>query len=235
MRKLILLAILAIPIIILLTFPIKVLVPHVNVPDSLGQVNGTVWRGSARWSQSGHAPLDLSWRWQGGRQWQFNARDEGTDLSGYLRPGEGRAVHDLTGRLDLDRVDVAFWLLGTRPTGHLMLDISEARLESGQTPHLAGRVIWEEAALEGRVQERLGRVAIDLEPGQDLQKARIRSLDPAPVQVRGEIQANGQGYEVDVWLRASPDRPDLISQLESLGEVQPDGQVRLQRRGALGW
>jgi hypothetical protein len=235
MRKIIALALVAIPVMILLTLPVSVILPYFEPPDELGQVRGTIWTGSARWSQPGHGPLDLNWRWRGGRRWRWHAADAGTDLAGTWRPGAVTMISDLSGRLDLARVDLQYWLHAVVPTGFLQLEIDTARLQSGQVPHLTGRAVWEEARLEGSIHERLGRIGIELEPGENRQQARIQSLEPAPIQVRGRIEADAEEYEVDLWLRASSDRPDLVSQIGMLGERQPDGQVRLRMRGALGW
>lgn len=235
MRKILILAILAVPVIILLTLPVRAILPLFDPPDQLGQVRGTIWSGQARWSQLGHAPMDVEWRWTGGRDWRFQAGDGHTLLEGRLQPGDGLRVRDLTGRIELDRVDLAHWFYNTRPAGHLEVDLSEAILDPGKVPSLRGQVIWADARLEGGVHEHLGRVAIDLEPRDGYQHARVRSLEPAAVQIQGEIRSDQSQYETDLWLRASAERPELTRQLAPLGELQPDGQVRIQLRGSLGW
>jgi len=235
MRKIVLLALVAIPIIVILTLPASVLLPRLGAPDALGQARGTMWSGSARWSQSGHAPMDLTWRWSGGRHWRWQAGDGNTDLSGRWQAGSGMMLQDVTGRLDLDRVDIAHWLMGSRPTGYLALDIPSARLVSGDVPQLTGQIIWEEAHLEGTIHEPLGRISIDFEPGTTRQLARVMSMEPGAVTVDGQIEADAERYQADILLRASPDRPDVDRQLGTLGERQPDGQVRMRLSGALGW
>ena len=235
MRKLVWLALLAIPVVIALTLPVSVLLPLFDPPAALGQVRGTVWSGHARWRQPGHVPLALSWSWDGGREWVWRAEDDRTRLRGLWRPGSGTELESVTGVLDLARVDIGDWLYAARPVGYLEIDMARARLQSGEVPQLDGRAVWEEAGLEGSVHERLGRIAIEFEPGAARQRASIRSLEPAPVQVRGTIEADARTYWIDVWLRAAGDRPDLARQIGSLGERQDDGQVRLRFQGALGW
>ncbi len=235
MRKIIILALVAIPIIVVLTFPVSVALPWLGAPDALGQVHGNVWSGSARWSQPGHAPMNLTWRWGGARHWNWRAGDGTTELTGRLQAGNDMILQDLSGRLELGRVDIAYWLMGSRPTGYLELDIPSARLVAGEVPQLTGQVIWEEARLEGAIHESLGRILIELEPGATHQLARVSSMSPGAVEVQGQIEADAERYHADILLRADPNRPDVDRQLDSLGERQPDGQVRLRLSGALGW
>lgn len=235
MRKILILAIILVPVIVLLTLPVRMVLPLFDPPDQLGQVRGTVWSGQARWNQPGHGPLRLTWRWSGGREWRVEASDHATRLEGWLRPGEGLHVRDLTGHIELDRVDLAHWFYNARPAGRLEVNLGEGVIDPGQVPRLRGQVIWADARLEGGVHERLGRVAIELEPQPDHQLARIRSLEAAAVQIRGEVRTDDSHYDADLWLRASAERPELTRQLAPLGELQPDGQVRIQLRGSLGW
>ena len=235
MRKILILAIIVLPVIVLVTLPVRTILPLFDPPDQLGQVRGTIWSGQARWSQPGHGPLRVEWRWSGGRDWHIKVSDQATRLDGRIQPGDGLRVRDLTGRIELDRVDLAHWFYNARPAGHLEVDISEGYLNAGEVPRFKGNLIWADARLEGGVHERLGRVAIELEPQPDHQLARIRSLEPAAVQIRGEIRTDDSHYDADLWLRASAERPELTRQLAPLGELQPDGQVRIQLRGSLGW
>ena len=233
MRKVIFLAVLAIPIILALTLPVSLIAPLLDLPPGLDRVRGTVWSGNARLQQPGQVPLNLTWRWQGGRHWQWQAADGQTDLRGRWRPSTVLVLEDIDGRLELDRVDLGHWLLATRPTGYLQLSMLQAELPSGEVPRLVGTVVWEEARLEGSVHERLGRIGIDFEPDDQRLQAKVSSLEPAPIRVRGSIEADADRYEVDLWLRASADRPDLAREIGILGERQPDGQVRLRLSGAL--
>ena len=235
MRKILILAIIIVPVIVLVTLPVRTVLPLFELPDALGQVRGTLWSGQANWNQPGHGPLRVQWRWSGGRDWLVEVSDPATQLEGRLRPGGGLHFIDLTGRIELDRVDLAHWFPNTRPAGHLEVDLEESLLLPGEIPRLRGQVIWADARLEGGVHEQLGRVAIDLEPGPEHQLARIRSLDMAPVQIRGEVRTDEHQYHADLWLRAGSDRPELTRQLAPLGELQPDGQVRIELRGNLGW
>ena len=234
MRKWLALAAVALPLVIIVTLPASLVIPRFDPPSALGQYSGSVWSGSARWRQDGQAPMRLHWRWTGGRDWVWVAEDAASRLSGRWRPGASLKLSRIEGRVAIDRLDLAAWLVVSRPQGYLRLAIDRAVLVENEIPQVDGVVIWEQAALQGAVSESLGRVELDFEPGADALLARVRSLDPAAVTVRGTIEMDARDYRVDLWLRASPERPDLAAQLGSLGERQSDGQVRLRLSGALG-
>ncbi len=235
MRKWVVLALIAVPLLIVLTLPAALIIPRFDPPPAMSSYGGTIWSGNARWVQAGQVPMRLTWRWSGGLTWRWEAMDTTSQLQGEWRPGDTTDLSNITGRLDLDRVDLAHWLVATRPAGYLDLAIDSAILQTGEVPQVHGQVIWEQARLEGSIQESLGRIQIELEHKDGQQLARLRSLDPAPIQVRGEIVTDADSYSADIWLRASNDRPDLAAQIGALGERQSDGQVRLRVRGALGW
>lgn len=228
------LALLAVLLIAGLSLPARVLVPFLDLPDGLGQVQGTVWSGSARWRQPGQQPLDVRWGWQSGREWRWQALDGATDLQGRWRPGRGLDLPAVRGWLALDRLDLSDWLIVARPVGILELDLDEVELSPGQVPQAMGRAVWRQAGLVGAIQESLGDIELLIAPGTDALVLDIRSLQSAPIQVRGRIDVGAQRYQVDLWLRADRERPDLQRALRDLGEVQPDGQVRLRLSGRSG-
>ncbi len=236
MRKIVWLAVLAVPLIVLATLPARVVLSFLEVPEGIGQVQGSVWSGQAHWRQPGHAPVRVDWRWRGGRQWHWQAEGMDTGLHGRWQPtASGLALLDVEGQLALERVDLAYWLINARPRGYLDVSLERAVIVPGQVPEIAGEMTWREARLEGAIHESLGEIGMDFSHREGTQLVRVESLRPASVQVRGRIDLNADHYDVDLWLRASSDRPDLVSQLARLGEMQPDGQVRVQLRGMLGW
>ncbi len=235
MRKLLVLALIAVPVLVIVTLPAALVVPRFDPPAAMGSYRGTIWSGGARWLQPGQVPMQLTWRWSGGWTWRWEAADATSRLQGQWQPGDAVSLSDITGQLDLARVDLAYWLVATHPSGYLDLAIDSAVLQAGEVPQVTGQVIWAQARLEGSIQESLGRITIELEHDNGQQLARLRSLDPAPIQVRGQIVADADSYAADIWLRASRDRPDLAAQIGGLGERQSDGQVRLRVNGALGW
>lgn len=235
MRRLIVLALVAIPIIVLLTLPVAVVLPLANVPEALDQPRGTIWSGGARWSQPGHAPLLIEWRWRGGRDWHWQAEDIQTRLSGLWRPGRGVQLADLQGELALERVDIEAWLPGSRPRGHLAVDLPAVELVRGQSPRIDGRLVWENARLEGALHESLGRIEVRLWSTPERQQASIRSLQAAPIQVEGQIEAGVREYELQLWLTPATGREDLARELARLGPLDEQGRAHIQLRGGLGW
>ncbi|QOC23142.1 type II secretion system protein N [Wenzhouxiangella sp. AB-CW3] len=236
MRKLVWLVLLALPLIIAATLPARVVTHWVDLPDGVEQVRGTVWNGQAQWRQPGHAPMRVQWRWDKGWHWGWQASGDATRLQGYWRPGgDGLSLSEVSGQLGLDRVDLVHWLMYVRPGGYIDVDLDRLSLAPGQVPEIVGELVWREARLEGAVHEDLGEVGLQLRREGESQQIRVESLRPASVHVQGRIDLDASHYDVDIWLRASVDRPDLVSQLARLGEKQPDGQVRVQLRGRLGW
>lgn len=236
MRKLLWLVALAVPLVIVLTLPARVIIPTMEIGDDVRNVQGTLWGGEAVWQQPGVAPLDIAWDWSGGREWTWQAKGVGVDLDGRWRLRAGTTeLTGISGRIDMNRLDVRTWLINARPRGYAELDIARALIAEGRPPEVDGRIVWRDARLEGTVQESLGEITMTLDPGDGGQLARIESTEPGALMLRGTIELGAERYDVDLWLRASADRPELLRQIAWLGEPQPDGQVRIQLSGALGW
>lgn len=221
-------------LLLVLTLPADLLVSRLDLPDGIGQVRGTVWSGSARWQQPGWHPLAVEWRWRGGRDWQWRAQGGATDLHGSLRPGRELSLPTVQGRLELERLDLVHWLALARPVGSLELNLDDVLFVEARAPQAQGRILWRDAGLIGAVQESLGEIEILVSEGENDLELRVRSLAPAPIQVRGRITLDAVRYEADLWLRAGPDRPGLTAALSDFGELQPDGQVRIRIGGATG-
>jgi len=236
MRKILWLILLAVPLIIVATLPARVIVPQMPIGEEVRDVRGTIWRGQAIWQQPGFAPLDVNWNWDGGRSWAWRARGLGVDLDGQWLAHAGRTeLRAITGSIEMNRLDARLWLVNARPRGRVEFDIERAVIAEGRAPEIDGRLIWRNARLEGAVQESLGEITVSLDSQERQQRAQVESTEPGAIQVRGGIEMGAERYAVDLWLRASADRPELLRQIAWLGEPQPDGQVRVQLSGALGW
>lgn len=238
MRRLLLVALLVLPVLVILTLPSGLIIPRFDPPAALGQYGGTVWSGHARWRQAGHVPMTLTWNWTWPWRWRWEAADSSSRIEGLWRPGQGVDLRQVRGRLAIDRLDLAAWLPLSPPQGTIRLDLSTVRIVPERAPQVQGVAIWEDARLAGVVQEDLGQIQLRFdpqEPGQaDRQIARVETLTAAAVLVQGSIEFAARTYDVDLWLQASPDRPGLAAQLGSLGERQPDGRVRIRLQGRLG-
>ncbi len=236
MRKILWLVLLAVPVLIVVTLPARVIVPQLEIGEDVRDVQGTMWKGEAVWQQPGFVPLDVNWRWAGGRRWDWQVRGSGVDLGGEWRlSGAATELAGVSGRIEMDRLDARMWLVNARPRGHVDLEVDRAVLADGRPPEIDGRLVWRDARLEGTVHESLGEITVRLDSRAQGQRARVESSEPGAIQVRGDIELGAERYEVDLWLRASADRPELLRQIAWLGEPQPDGQVRVRLSGALGW
>jgi hypothetical protein len=236
MRKLLWLVLLAVPLVVVLTLPARMVVPRLEVGQDVRDVQGTLWGGQAVWQQPGTVPVDIQWDWSGGREWTWQARGVGVDLDGqWVLRGGATELKDVTGRIDMNRLDVRTWLMNARPRGFVELDVPSAVLFEAQPPEIDGRLVWRDARIEGTVQESLGEITVRFDAGEDGQQARVESTEAGALSLRGTIEVGTERYNVDLWLRAAADRPDLLRQIAWLGEPQPDGQVRIQLSGALGW
>lgn len=236
-KRIWLLPVLLIPVLILMTFPAAVVLPRLDLPPNLARISGTVWSGSAHWQQAGWQPLDVRWRWQGGREWRWEASGGDTFLQGRWMPGNSTFLPVLSGQLELERLDLAHWLSVARPVGVLEMDLSDVVLAASGALQANGRMVWREAGLRGAIREALGDIEILFDHGDagaEQIKLSVQSLSPAPIQVRGSIVMNAARYDADLWLRAAPGRGDLTASLAAIGDLQPDGQVRLRLGGSTG-
>ncbi len=236
MRKVFWLGLLAVPAILLLTLPARVITPYLDIAEDVRDVQGTIWSGQAVWQQPGQVPLDLDWRWDSGRRWSWQAVGDGVDLSGYWIPANGGTrLEEVSGSVAMKHLDAQVWLANVRPRGQLEIALARVFIADGAPPEIDGSMIWRNARLEGAVHESLGEITVRLVAEDAHQQARIESTEPGAVQIRGTIEFGVEDYQLDLWLRASPNRPELVRQIAWLGEPQPDGQVRIELGGMLGW
>jgi hypothetical protein len=221
-------------VLVVATLPAQLLAPRLGLPTGVTQIDGTIWSGGALWQQSGWQPLAVSWRWRGGLDWHWQADGGQTALVGRWRPGAVALLPEVRGRVDLERLDLAHWLEIARPVGSLQLNLVDVVLADGAAPRASGEAIWRQAGLTGAIQEPLGEIEIMVEQAEDGLRLLVRSMRPAPVQIRGSIDLTAARYEADLWLRAASGRPRLTAALAELGQLQPDGQVRLRIAGRTG-
>lgn len=213
------------------TLPARLIAAWVDLPPGVSQVQGYWWSGQAWWQQPEQAPLPIRWQWQFGRQWRWQADDGVSRLEGLYRPGAIQRLNEVSGQLSLERVDLAAWLPGVRANGWLALDLATLAWSGEELAGLSGQLIWEEAALTGLVETSLGRIALSFESDGSPLAAGIRSLEPAPIAVSGELSIDRDRYRLDVRLAPDPARPDLIRQLEYLAEPDGAGQFHLRLSG----
>ncbi len=236
-KRIWLVPVLLLPVLILATLPAAVVLPRLNLPANLAQIGGTVWSGSAHWQQAGWQALDIRWQWQGGREWHWDASGGKTRLHGSWRLGKPSVLPEISGQLELARLDLTHWLSIARPGGVLELDVADVVFSETGAIEAQGRIVWREAELRGAIQESLGNIEIRISEaaadGEAINLA-VESLAPSPIQLRGLVVMNAERYEADLWFKAAPGRSDLTASLAAIGDLQPDGQVRLKVGGSTG-
>lgn len=232
---LVLLAVLVLLIALIATLPASLMLGLFDAPENLQRPEGSVWSGQARWHQPGQQPLPLRWRWRRGLVWEWQASDRGTELYGLWRPATALNLPEVQGRLAIERVDLGQWLRVSRPQGFLEFSLEQVELGDGRLPQAIGEVLWRDAGLAGAIQESLGEIRLRPQATAEGLRIEVDSLRPASIRVRGHLLLQADEYQLDLWLRAEQARPELQQALGDLGELQPDGQVRLRFRGASGF
>lgn len=236
MRKLIVatLALVVVAVIVAITLPVRLVDRVVELPEALDGFGGTLWNGRAIWRQPQQPPLEVNWRWRAPADWAWEAQGGATAVSGILKPATGGVrLESVRGTVATERVDLGQWLAGTRALGRFELDLDHFEADGANGPDIAGRAVWTDAELVGRLNARLGRIEVIFAAAEGV-LARFESLDPAEVRVEGEIIQHGPDYELNARLIADPDRPDLAEALQRIGEADADGGVRIRYRGPLG-
>ncbi|MGY6588882.1 MAG: type II secretion system protein N [Wenzhouxiangella sp.] len=223
---------LALVLLLAFTLPARLIAGWVDLPPTVSQVQGSWWSGQARWQQPEQPPMEIQWRWRLSH-WHWQANDEVSRLSGRFQPGRTQRLEAVQGELSLQRLDLAAWLPGVRADGRLALDLDQVDWSQDTLTGLSGRMIWEQAALSGLVETDLGRIALNFPAEAQPLRADIRSLEPAPITVAGELLLEGEVYRLDVRLVPDPARADLARQLEYLAEPDGDGQFHLRLSGRL--
>ncbi len=203
---------------------------------SIERVDGRVWAGEAVVDWPGQSPLPLSWRWSGGLEWAWWVRSEDINIEGRWRLTDRSALQGIRGRVNVQALDMAQWLVVTWPQGALEIDVERVAWSQPDGLWATGQVKWEEASLAGLVNESLGDVVADLSPSTQHAghtQVEIRSSASGAVAVQGDVLTNGDQYRATITLAPDPSRPDIARFFQSLGS-QRDGQVVIERAGQWG-
>lgn len=206
--------------------------PDHGVPLRYESAEGSIWRGSATGVRWRGLPLQrVEWRFLGpGRwpglthRWAFHGEGGDYQLDGRLSLNGSRieAVERLAGELPAHWVDLSQVAPFVVLLGRLQIDIEEAEFDGGQPRRVEGNVEWRQAGLSGLVEEQLGRLLIELDARRNGTAFRLRSLESAPLMFDGDGEIDGNGYEVSLALRASPERMPTLRELAHLGRLEGD-------------
>lgn len=223
---------------LLVVLPASWLVSQVpaSLPLQLGDVRGSVWRGSI-------SRVHWQGRELGSLVWQVHPLGllRGRVEADVLLTGEiivearierGWSVWRATG---VKAVLPAAWLdpviasPGLHPQGELQAQIDEAELREGRLTAMTGVLHWQDASVAGAAVAALGDLRAEFALAQDGRvHGRIHD-DDGPLALSGDFVADLSGYQAQVRLLARDAR--LAPALRWLGQAQPDGSRLLLLQG----
>ncbi|HEV2623412.1 MAG TPA: type II secretion system protein N [Frateuria sp.] len=210
---------------------------------SLGQVHGTVWDGAAEQvhGRDGRPLGRLQWRLARSALW--GRLDLQLDFAATALTARGHLQRDAQGRLLWTDVAVqaglAAWTprldspLG-EPQGTLALRLRRAVLQADWPVELEGDAHWADAAMQVRAGSVvLGNLETNLVAANGVMHGRLGDDGHGPLHVEGQWQASPLGWRLDALLQPRTGDKALRNWLAHLGPPDPDGSVRLRRRGGL--
>jgi general secretion pathway protein N len=210
---------------------------------SLGLVHGSVWDGAADQVQGrdGRTLGRLQWRLARSALW--GKLDLQLEFTGAALTARGHLQRDPQGRpLWTDvavQVGVAAWAprldwpLG-EPQGTLAVRLRRALLQGGWPVELEGDARWMGATMQARAGSIvLGNLETDLSAANGVMHGQLSDDGRGPLHVDGQWQASPLGWRLDALLRPRTGDQALRTWLAHLGPPDPDGSVRLHRRGGL--
>lgn len=237
-KKGLILLVVALPMWVLVTLPASLVLSDESAGLRFDQIQGTVWSGQARLVLPAQSPIPLQWRWTGGLAWSWSLRSESLQVNGQWRVTKRHRLSDISGRVDIQKLDIASWLVVIWPKGQMSLDVAFVEW-SGELPRqllAEGVLVWQEAALEGLVNESLGDINILLSPSDEVlgqTQAVIASNAQGAVRISGKITSDGDRYLAELLLAPEPGRDRLLRYLAPLGRLQ-DGAIKIERSGQWG-
>lgn len=237
-KKVLIFLAVALPMWLLVTLPASLVLSDKSAGLQLDQIQGTVWSGQARLVLPAQSPIPLQWRWTGGLAWDWALRSEGLQINGQWRITKRHRLSDITGWVDIQKLDIASWLVVIWPKGQMSLDVDFVEWSSELPRQLLaeGLLVWQQAALEGLVNESLGDIRISLSPSDEVfgqTRAVISSNAEGAVRISGNITSDGDRYLAELFLAPEPGRDRLLRYLAPLGRLQ-DGAIRIERSGQWG-
>ena len=238
LKKILILLALALPIWVVVTLPASLVLSDEASGLRFDQVQGTVWSGQGRLVLPAQSPIPIQWRWSGGTAWHWSLASEGLVLQGQWRVTDRKRLENITGRVDIQTLDVASWLVVIWPKGQMSVDVAFVEWSDELPRQLLaeGELVWQDAALEGLVNESLGDISVFLSPSEEAfgqTQAVISSNAEGAVRISGKITSDGDRYRANLSLAPEPGRDRLLRYLAPLGYVQ-DGAIKIERSGQLG-
>lgn len=210
---------------------------------SYKRMTGTFWKGEAEQVTYRDLMLgDLSWDFQTFNQisplkttWRIEGKGIDYEMSLFL-DAEDREVRDLrlvqgqipAGWVDLSEVTPLVFL-----TGQFNLDLDHASPHQNLSNLATGTVWWNDAGLNGVVDESLGTMVIELSHQNRFTVADIRSDPESDLQLDGQVRFNETQYFSELVLVATDKKQYVIELLTDLGTVTEEGSLEINKSGRM--
>ncbi|MCB1638075.1 MAG: type II secretion system protein N, partial [Thiothrix sp.] len=223
---------------------------------SFAGVNGTLWKGQVEKLALAEQQLDIR-----NLDWTFAPKalfkgQLAADLSAEVRTLtlRGQCGVTLLGNLHCSPLDLSLdaanlgqvvpqaQTLPVTLQGQLQARLDSLDWNGQQLPEISGQLDWRDGKLDGVAKLALGglyRADISQSAsGNGATLVKLASLEEPAVVLSGNLSLKPQGdkgeYDVDVYLRtAAGADPTITDMLSLVGPQQPDGGVRLQRKGEI--
>ena len=221
---------------IVATLPARLVLPSATTGFQFQNIEGTIWSGQAQLSLPQQTPLPMTWQWSGGTVWHWSIDSPDLSLDGQWQISDRHSVSKVSGKLDVDYLDIAQWLVVIWPVGQIDVAIESIRWQAPQSLEIEGRLFWAAAAIEGLVNESLGDIEVVMVPSASspgFTEFLIESSSSPVLAVSGEALTNGDRYEVRLILTPDESRRELLRYLSVLGQ-RGDGAITLTRSGQWG-
>lgn len=231
---------------LVLFLPARLVVPFVQRRLHgvvLGQVHGLLWQGAAQDVRGADGQPLGRLRWQLARSalWgrldlQLACEGDGLTARGRLRrDAQGRPLwSDVHLQMDVSRLGARSATPFGLPLGTVSATIDRAVLQANWPMELAGRVRWQDAAMQTRTDRvALGTLVMDVDGSQGVMHGRLHDDGRGALQLQGDWQASPLGWRLDLLLRPRSTDPALRHWIARIGRPAADGSVQLHRRGGL--
>lgn len=209
----------------------------------LDDVGGTLWQGHAGRVLAADGRVLGQVHWQLSRRALFGQVQGHLDFSGsqfelrgdFARTAPGQVTwQPLSGRADLAALAASRARLPYQVGGELSFAATRAVLQGGWPLELQGELHWQRASLHTKQGElALGDMTAQLTAQGGVIHASWQDNGRGPLQTRGTVQFSPLGWRLDATLKARNDNPALLRWLATLGRLDAQGSLHLQRRGGL--
>lgn len=207
----------------------------------LSEVSGSIWSGQAQQLVFESVPLGrvswhFDWRapWSGQLGYHLRITDEGMQLDGRVAIGHGQrlVIHNLVGRVPLQRLDHWLPLPPDSVAGLLQLDLSNLEINNGLPRAAEGTVTLGDASLSWPQSAALGSYRMQLSSAKAITAAIQDSGGPLVLQAEAQLEPDGR-YHVSGKLSARDADSAAAHLLTYLGSPDPSGKYPFDFAGHL--